>query len=131
MKHVKPLSLFRSSRPGYRSKNVSPSDVTSTLEIWKHAGVKSIICLLDNSQLAYYDQLPEGLLAAYHAFGFEVAHCPVVDHQYPPMTESELKEVEAIWESLPKPVLLHCSAGIDRTGAVVQYLLEAEHNGDV
>ena len=75
--------------------------------------MRSIICLLGNDQLPLYaEALPEGLLGRYRASGFEVAHLGVSDGLTEPYTEEQLDEVVQSFRRLPKPVLVHCSAGL-------------------
>lgn len=120
-----PDLLFATSRPGY-DHGANASVEHEVVEDWITAarikGTKSIICLLNESHLKLYESLPGGLLQAYRDAGFEVAHVPVADHQRPPLANGDLAEVERHFERLPKPVLIHCSAGVDRTGAAVRHL---------
>jgi protein tyrosine/serine phosphatase len=117
-------TLARSSRPGYPSHRVPREDVEAWVQKIKAAGIKSIICLLSD-ELDYYNQAlgdKGGLLEFYRRQGFEVVSIPVTDIQFPPMSNEALARVEAAFRSVSKPVLIHCSAGIDRTGASVEHL---------
>jgi protein-tyrosine phosphatase len=83
-----------------------------------------IICLLSDEHLRLY---PDGsLVDIYRTAGFEVRHVPVTDHKRPPLSAEELAHVLAAYRELPKPVLVHCSAGIDRTGAAIRRLTASE-----
>ena len=120
-----PDLLFATSRPGYdygSNAQVSPEVVFQWIAEAKSSGAKSIICLLNDQHLKLYGAPPNGLLQAYRDAGFEVGHVSVLDHQTPPLSGSELKSVEQHFKELPKPILIHCSAGVDRTVAAVRYL---------
>jgi len=93
--------------------------------------IKSVICLLEETQLdRYYVRgglgLDErGLLGYYESRGLEVRHFPMIDYQRP--AEDQMRQVLAAFDELPKPVLLHCSAAIDRTTPVAAFI--AFHRG--
>lgn len=102
-------------------------------------GVRAVICLMHPKELRYYDglpDLPDGLLALYGSCGLEVRQLPWADpaHAKTPQARQallnrvhEIKiEAYSAYKALPKPVLLHCSAGIDRTAPVAAYIMLAE-----
>lgn len=95
----------------------------------KDRGIRSIICLLENRQLTrYYSGLSlpgGGLLGYYESQGFRVRHFPMTDYQRP--KQSYTREVLEAFNEMPKPVLLHCSAAIDRSTPVAAFI--AHHHG--
>jgi protein-tyrosine phosphatase len=98
-------------------------DVDAWIEEVRAMGVRSVLCLLDDRQLARYSTLPGGLLAYIRQAGLEVGHVPVPDLQSPPLSPQDLETITRVFEGLAKPVLVHCWAGIDRTGAAVAHLV--------
>lgn len=105
----------------------------------KSLGIRSVICLMHSKELRYYDDLTgmaEGLLALYSRNDFAVCSIEWPDpaHAATPEVRQALRErvteirVQAneAFERLPKPVLLHCSAGIDRSTPVAAYIISRQ-----
>lgn len=119
--------LAGSHRPGYAGESGSQVPVAA-VEQWmadlRELGIGSIICLLHDDQLPLYSALPANLLEYYKENGFEVRHVPAHDHRSPPLTYIHLENVWTSFTELEKPVVVLCSAGMDRTGLATKHIQE-------
>ena len=126
--------LARCHRPGFDDPGpgepVSDADVDRWLEQAARLGIRSILCILARPQLARFAALPGGLLAYYRNAGLEAEMIEAEDDQFPPLTPEQLESVWSAYQRLPKPVLVHCGAGVNRTGAAVAYIRECLGGGD-
>ncbi len=124
---VIPQQLARSPRPGVEHQPSLKVDVEKWIVEAKTLGIRSIICLVSQQELheCYY-AAGINLFACYREAGFEVEHFPLSDSGTPPRLPELLGEIGQRYSELPKPCLVHCNAGIDRTRRVIDYLLRLE-----
>jgi protein tyrosine phosphatase (PTP) superfamily phosphohydrolase (DUF442 family) len=118
--------IARAQRPGYPANRPALEKMQEWAETVKGMGVKSILSIIDYPQIEQYDFLNldgGGLFGFYRTLGFQVAHVPADDYKRPPLNDQELDAVWSAFERLEKPVLIHCSAGRDRTGAALDLIL--------
>lgn len=117
--------LARSSRPGYPNKTVPSSVVHKTIQEWRNLGIKSIICLLSDEEIqTYYTSITGDLIALYEKSGFDVLHVSIPDYKTPPVDNDNLQLIKKQFKTMKKPVLVHCGAGQDRTGQVIESIME-------
>ena len=124
--------LFRDQKP--LPQEAGPY-VVKWVERVRESGIQSVICLMHSKELRYYDGLAgmeDGLLDLYHKVGFGVRHLQWADPAHAKTEEArtalrarveeiKVRAYEAFLE-LPKPVLIHCSAAIDRSTPVAAYV---------
>lgn len=105
----KAFDNFHEVLPGqlYRSGQLSPARLRAHVEL---NGIRTIINLRgSNPAEDWYRQE----LAASRGSGLIHIDLPI-DSLFP--TKDELRDLESALETCPKPVLIHCQSGIDRTG---------------
>ena len=111
--------VFGACRPGYPAKSVARREVDEWVAFMKSQAIKRVVCLLSRSQLRHYDDL---LGTHRAAFGQgQVCWAPVEDYSLPDpslLTETILPFLRQSL-SAEEPPVVHCSAGVGRTGFVL------------
>lgn len=90
------------------------------VESWKRAGVKAIAILAEPHEVARYWGSLNNYLNILNDKGFEYVYSPIRDFQAPDL--NQLKKLIGWIESrieANRPVLVHCRAGIGRTGTII------------
>lgn len=119
------------------SREPIPTEATAALVEWTElircCGIKSIISLMHDGDLACYSKLnlaAPGLIAFLRQQGFVVAHHPYEDPAHKRTNVDEARKnllaardhALASYDVLPKPVLIQCSAGEDRSAPVAAFI---------
>jgi hypothetical protein len=126
------------------SRRDLPPEAQAAIFQWveriKGYGIRGIISLMHPNEMNHYSQVDLGasdLIESYRKEGFKVHHIPWEDPAHRPSSgrynfQDELLRIreEALeaFDELPKPVLLHCSAGIDRSSPVAAYIFSLRAN---
>lgn len=124
--------------PCYAGSRVRlPTETTGLVREWvtrvRAEGIKSIISLVHDGDLGCYAGLDLGapdLIEYFRAEGFSVAHHPYEDPAHKRSSPADLQATllrirpQALesYDSLPKPVLVQCSAGQDRSAPVAAFI---------
>jgi protein tyrosine phosphatase (PTP) superfamily phosphohydrolase (DUF442 family) len=102
----------------YRSNQPSARQLAA---IHGRVGLKTVLNLRGKSQQSFYLFEAE----ACQALGITLVDLPLSASQAP--TRAKLETLYTLLRTLPKPLLIHCKSGADRTGlAAVMYLLLIE-----
>ncbi len=116
VEEIEPGRLGTSACPGtYRG-------IGSDLQSLREASVDSVFCLLEDHDFRAWGV--SGLLQAYARAGLAVSRHPIRDHGVPSLSEMSAA-VDALDRALRdgRTALVHCAAGIGRTGTLAACLL--------
>ena len=118
--------LAYSERPGFPLPTVPARTVDQWLEAVRSQGIRSVINMLSEEEMAvYYRHLGQPLLQYYGDAGFEVREVAHEDLGVVVTKQVLVDRVRAAFDNLPKPVVIHCSAGAERSKLAVAALRKA------
>lgn len=120
--------LARSCRPGrFAPEGPTPENVSAWITKARSMRIRTILCLLEDSEIEeHYAFRGLDLIALYREAGFHVHRYPIRDH-----VRIQLQPLKRTLESCGKqykPMLIHCSAGISRTGMFIPAILQELFN---
>jgi hypothetical protein len=100
--------VYGADRPGY-----TPADVDAWIDDMLARGIRRVVCLLEPARLERYDDL----IGHYRRRFVHALHAPIDDHGLPTTALLEqILDALATAERVGEPIVLHCAAGMGRTG---------------
>ena len=118
--------VYGANRPGYPQNFVDNLSVQDWIDHVKEKGIKRVVVLLTKDEMDDYYQ--QDLLAAYKKeFGNDnVLNVPIKDFSIP--KKEQFDKINDWIDSSPLKTVVHCSAGLGRTGQVLKnYLMHKYH----
>jgi protein tyrosine/serine phosphatase len=119
---VIPKVLFRSSRPGLLEGSENVATVESWLNRVKDYNIKSIFSLLDEDELEIYNYLPSTYESFCRENGFDFFNLSLTDGMNSIETTKNSELIIDAFTQLNRPVLVHCNAGVERTGYALEVI---------
>lgn len=123
--------VFGAQRPGYPGIFVQKQVVDEWIAFMQKQDISRVVCLLSPEELDYYPTLEGGLLGAYvKSFGEDnVLWAPIKDKKL--CSSEALKHIcYFLYDAVTRgeKTVVHCSAGLGRTGHVLAAWLVYFHN---
>lgn len=105
----------------YRSSQPTASDIRYLSEDY---GIKSIVNLRDEERAEWY----QNEVAAARKYNVQLINFPISSAR--PLSLQEQQQLISILKRTPKPILIHCEHGANRTGLVAAMFVKMAHYGD-
>ena len=118
---------YGSQRPGYEFReNIGDGIVDDWATFMKAQHIERVLVLLDKDQLAFYQH---DLLEQYKKHFKVVAWAPIPDFHIPDADTLQVAlNAIADAEQANQRIVVHCSAGMGRTGLILAAWLHARHH---